>query len=77
MDEDTQRGMAFDLLADIEPTPVTTGHFQGIITVNVNEADDAAREAIRTALHEPYRTLLVSLRQGCLNQDIFVECVGV
>jgi hypothetical protein len=62
MDEDTQRGMAFDLLADIEPTPVTTGHLQGIITVNVNEADDAAREAIRTALHEPYRTLLGHVR---------------
>ena len=62
MDEDTERGMAFDLLADIEPTPVTTGHFQGIITVNVNEADDAAREAIRTALHEPYRTLLGHVR---------------
>lgn len=62
MDEDTERGMAFDLLADIDPTPVTTGHLQGIITVNVNEADDAAREAIRTALHEPYRTLLGHVR---------------
>lgn len=62
MDEDTDRGMAFDLLADIEPMPVTTGHLQGIITVNVNEADDAAREAIRTALHEPYRTLLGHVR---------------
>lgn len=62
LDEDPQQGMAFDLLADVERVPVTNGHFDGIITVNVNEADDAAREAIRTALHEPYRTLLGHVR---------------
>ena len=60
--EDPQRGLAFDLLADVEPTPVSTGHQGGIITLNINEADDAAREAIRTALHEPYRTLLGHVR---------------
>ena len=62
MGEDPQRGLAFDLLADVKPTPITTGHQEGIITVNVNEADDAAREAIRSALHEPYRTLLGHVR---------------
>mgnify|MGYP000302372772 CR=1 FL=1 len=60
--EDPQQGLAFDLLADVEPIPVSTGHQQGIITLNINEADDAAREAIRTALHEPYRTLLGHVR---------------
>ena len=60
--EDPQRGLAFDLLADVEPTPVSTGHQEGIITININEADDAAREAIRTALQEPYRTLLGHVR---------------
>ena len=60
--EDPQRGLAFDLLADVEPTPVSTGHHQGIITININEADDAAREAIRSALDEPYRTLLGHVR---------------
>lgn len=60
--EDPQRGLAFDLLAGGEPMPVTTGHREGIITVNVNEADDLARETIRTALREPYRTLLGHVR---------------
>ena len=60
--EDPQHGLAFDLLADVEPTPVSNGHQQGIITLNINEADDAAREAIRSALHEPYRTLLGHVR---------------
>ncbi|MES2582307.1 MAG: putative zinc-binding metallopeptidase [Pseudomonadota bacterium] len=60
--EDPQHGLAFDLLADVEPMPVTTGHQDGIITLNINEADDAAREAIRSALHEPYRTLLGHVR---------------
>jgi hypothetical protein len=60
--EDPQRGLAFDLLADVEPTPVNNGHQQGLITININEADDAAREAIRSALHEPYRTLLGHVR---------------
>ena len=60
--EDPQHGLAFDLLVDIEPLPVTTGHQEGIITVSVNEADDVAREAIRSALHEPYRTVLGHVR---------------
>ncbi len=60
--EDTRRGLAFDLLVATEPVTVKTGHHEGIITLNVNEADDAAREAIRTALQEPYRTLLGHVR---------------
>jgi len=56
--EDTQRGLAFDLLVATGPAPIMTGHDNGIITLNVDEADDAQREAIRTALQEPYRTLL-------------------
>lgn len=62
IEEDPQRGLAFDLLVDAVPLPVTTGHQDGIITVNVNEADDAAREAIRSAMHEPYRTVLGHVR---------------
>ncbi len=56
--EDTQKGLAFDLLVATAPGAVVTGHDDGIITLNVNEADNAAREAIRSALQEPYRTLL-------------------
>ena len=60
--EDTERGLAFDLLADVQAAPVLTGHSDGIITINLREADDAAREAIRHALHEPYRSMLGHVR---------------
>ncbi len=60
--EDTEQGLAFDLLSDDGPTPITTGHKDGVITINLNEADDAAREAIRSALQEPYRTVLGHVR---------------
>jgi hypothetical protein len=61
--QDTQRGLAFDFLRDWpDGSATTTGHANGVITVNVIEADDAVRERTRTALHEPYRTLLGHLR---------------
>jgi len=41
---------------------VLTGHADGVITVNVAEADDAERERRRVQLHEPYRTLLGHFR---------------
>ena len=61
--EDTEHGLAFDLLrAPPEGPPVVTGHSDGIVTLDLAEADDAVREARRAALHEPYRTLLGHLR---------------
>ena len=39
-----------------------TGHLNGVITVNIAEADDAERERRRVNLHEPYRTPLGHLR---------------
>ena len=39
-----------------------TGHDLGDITINIAEADDAERERRRTAMHEPYRTLLGHFR---------------
>lgn len=57
------RGLAFDLLrAWPGGPPVTTGHADGVITIDVAEADDAEREARRGALAESYRTLLGHLR---------------
>lgn len=41
---------------------IATGHLQGTITINVAEADDAARNAIREQLQERYRTVLGHLR---------------
>ncbi len=39
-----------------------TGHADGLITLNIAEADHAERERRRMQLHEPYRTLLGHFR---------------
>ncbi|GAB3653939.1 zinc-binding metallopeptidase family protein [Ramlibacter alkalitolerans] len=55
-------GPIFEFLADLPGQPVMTGHAQGVITLNVAEADDAERVRRREEMHEPYRTLLGHLR---------------
>ena len=60
-------GLAFDFLSDPLGTPggegpVMTGHNEGLITLNVAEADDPERERRRKAMGEPYRTLLGHFR---------------
>jgi hypothetical protein len=61
--DDPERGLAFDFLAQAPGgPPVMTGHADGVITLNVGEADDATREKIRADLHEPYRTLVGHFR---------------
>jgi hypothetical protein len=61
--EDRERGLAFDLLrAPWNGTRVLTGHCEGIITLNIEEADDSTREKVREQMREPYRTLLGHLR---------------
>ena len=61
--EDPLRGIAFDLLRSPDGGPaVMTGHKAGLITLNLQEADDAVREAVRSAMREPYRTLLGHFR---------------
>ena len=63
VDEDPECGVMFDFLRSPKDGPrVITGHDNGLITINVEEADDAKREAIREKLHEPYRTLLGHFR---------------
>jgi hypothetical protein len=63
--EDPQRGLGFDLLRAAPGEPVVTGHADGLITIDVEEADDSTREKRRGDLHEPYRTLLGHLRHEC------------
>jgi hypothetical protein len=41
---------------------VFTGHDNGLITINLAEADDAERERRRHQMGEPYRTLLGHFR---------------
>lgn len=61
--ENPEAGLDFVFLENTdESQPVMTGHASGRITLNIAEADDAARERARTALHEPYRTLLGHFR---------------
>jgi len=61
--EDPEHGLAFDVLADPQAGPkVLTGHDEGLITMALTEADDAERERRRTAMGEPYRTLLGHFR---------------
>ena len=61
--EDPERGLMFDFLRSPPQGPaVMTGHANGLITMNVEEADDAKREKIKHDLHEPYRTLLGHFR---------------
>jgi hypothetical protein len=62
---DPSCGLAFELVADVSAPyqpPVITRHCEGVITINVAEADDAERERRRIALNEPYRTLLGHFR---------------
>jgi len=61
-------GLVFDFLEDKNTNPevavehVYTGHQEGVITLNVAEADSSYREATREAMNEPYRTLVGHFR---------------
>jgi len=58
-----QQGPVYEFLADLPGAPpVMTGHRNGVITLNIAEADDDERARRRVVLHEPYRTLLGHLR---------------
>ncbi len=62
------QGLAFDFLAEAEPSfrevgsGVVTGHADGVITLDIAEADDAVRERLRQQMAEPYRTILGHFR---------------
>jgi hypothetical protein len=57
-------GLAFVFLAqgDLGQEMVLTGHANGMVTINVNEADDPYREQQRKIMKEPYRTVLGHFR---------------
>lgn len=60
---DAEKGLTFDFLADRKGNPrVLTGHDNGLITLNIAEADDVERERSRKAMKEPYRTLIGHFR---------------
>jgi hypothetical protein len=55
-------GLAFEFLQDLPSRRVMTGHDNGLITLNIAEADPAFREKVREQMHEPYRTVLGHFR---------------
>ena len=59
--------LAFDLLHDEAaeaglPPVHLTGYLEGVVTINMIEADDTARDRIRGLMGEPYRTLVGHFR---------------
>jgi len=66
-EDEPEKGLAFEFLADHQDeegnlVKVTTGHADGIITLNINEADDVKRERMRQEMAEAYRTLVGHFR---------------
>jgi hypothetical protein len=60
---DPQKGLAFEFLADSpDGERVLTGHADGLITINVAEAETHIREKMRHDMGEKYRTLLGHFR---------------
>jgi hypothetical protein len=63
--EDRKKGLSFDFMADENPNgskKVLTGHADGVITINIAEANDLEREMARKAMDEVYRTVLGHFR---------------
>ncbi|MGQ0503265.1 MAG: zinc-binding metallopeptidase family protein [Panacagrimonas sp.] len=66
-EDDAEPRLAFQFLADHvkedqTTVAVLTGHDDGLITINIAEADDPERERRRVEMHEPYRTLVGHFR---------------
>jgi hypothetical protein len=81
-DESGNLRLRFDFLASppyLEGPRVMTGHDNGLITLALEEADDAEREKRRTMMHEPYRTLVGHSRDevGHYYWDVLVRDGGL
>jgi hypothetical protein len=81
-DENGHLRLQFDFLASrthIDGSRVMTGHDNGLITLALEEADDAEREKRRTTMHEPYRTLVGHFRHevGHYYWDVLVRDGGL
>jgi hypothetical protein len=80
-EEDPEHGLAFDFLSDDDTAndkPVIIGHDEGVITLSVQEADDAVRENRRQRNRENYRTLLGHFRHeiGHFYWDVLIRDAG-
>jgi hypothetical protein len=79
--QNSDHGLVFEFLSEDDSTAtekILTGHDEGVIVINLNEADDAKREKLRSEMHEPYRTLLGHFRHevGHYFWDVLVRDTG-
>ncbi len=79
--QNPEHGLVFDFLEeapDLGTPKVLTGHDEGVIVINLNEADDVKRAKFRAAMHEPYRTLLGHFRHevGHYFWDVLIRDKG-
>lgn len=73
---DTGARPVFDLVGEQTsegPADITMGHADGIITINVAEANRAVREARREDLEERFRTMIGHIRHE-LAHFLFLRC---
>ena len=80
---DPAHGLAFDFLADSRNpdgsmTRISTGHSDGLITLNLDEGDAVSRAERRSALDEPYRTVIGHMRHeiGHYYWTLLIENAG-
>jgi len=73
-----ESGLCFDLIADEKYKKVFTGHDNGLITINIAEADDIRREMARKNMNEAYRTVLGHFRHeiGHYYWDVLIRDSG-
>jgi hypothetical protein len=93
---DVEPPLSFDFKGNIVPTEgvwrkgelaehVYTGHFNGKITINIQEADDVEREKLRVDMNEAQRTLIGHFRhevghyywQLLIQNKCEAECIQV
>ncbi len=82
--QESDDGLAFQFIEDKRTNPgvfeehVATGHDNGLITINIAEADEVSREITRQFTGELYRTLLGHFRHesGHYYYQLLVERAG-
>lgn len=76
--KDAKKGLCFDFVANDDNKKVLTGHENGLITINIAEADDIEREMARKNMQEPYRTVLGHFRHevGHYYWDLLIDGGG-
>jgi hypothetical protein len=63
--EDPDAGLAFDIVSHIADPAISTGYLAGVITINLEEADDVHRRISQQQLGESSRTLLGHFHHEC------------